>query len=111
MVDEIRLTVTEEVPATTAVDEEFLDLLDERWIRDEFEAIVAASWEEPPARVPPNRPPSTPRGRAPHRHTVRRPPRVGLPVRPSGLGRAWARERSPPWARHRFGAAEERKGR
>jgi hypothetical protein len=85
-----------DAPATSAVDEEFLAVLgaDERWIRDEFEAIIAACWVEPPARVPHHRPPPAP-GVPPHR-AEGRPAHTRPGVSPRGPEGIWARERSPP---------------
>jgi hypothetical protein len=67
---------------------------DADWLRAEFDAIVEANWDEPPARPGPSgRPvpgparPDSPRRRA-------RPLRRGRPVGPTP-----ARERSPPVVR------------
>ena len=74
--------------------DEFLAVVyaDPDWLRAEFDAIVEASWDEPPARPEPcGRP--VPPGPDAARH----------PDRPAPIGRpaaaAPARERSPPGAR------------
>jgi hypothetical protein len=66
---------------------------DADWLRAEFDAIVAASWDEPPARPGPSgRPVPKPAGPGAARHRDRPVP-PGRPVIP-----APARERSPPYA-------------
>jgi len=65
---------------------------DADWLRAEFDAIVAASWDEPPARPEPCRragPPGPDAARHPDR-----PVPIGRPA-----AAAPARERSPPGAR------------
>ena len=85
------------------VEDELLDLVlrDPDLLRDEFEAIIAASWPEAPAVAPPTRPAPpaavpNPSGPGPHRtHPLPRSgsgdPRPGCP-RPAAAGR----QRSPP---------------
>lgn len=81
------------MPTTTDCDE-FLDILcaDEELLRAEFDAIVGASWDEPPPPTPPE--PPTPPWRAPSDRDW-----AGLRAAPApfpcGAGR-WARQRSPP---------------
>jgi hypothetical protein len=64
---------------------------DADWLRAEFDAIVAASWDQPPARPEPSGSPDP----APGRPAV-----AGWPERPvppgRRLGAAPARERGPP---------------
>ena len=78
----------------TTSDTEFLDLVlgDEDLLRDEFEAIIAASWQEPPPRRPAlpgpgDRLPTWPVARPGH-HTAR------LPTEPNR--RLRGRQRAPP---------------
>ena len=65
---------------------------DADWLRAEFDAIVAASWDEPPARPEPS-------GRTlpPRPHAARHPDRPVPTGRPAAA--VPARERSPPGAR------------
>ena len=65
---------------------------DADWLRAEFDAIVAASWDEPPARRRPSGRPGPPRPDA-----ARHPDRPVPTGRPAAA--APARERSPPGAR------------
>ena len=52
--------------ATRAADTEFADLMcaDPQWLREEFDALIAASFSPPPA-LPPLAPPWVPRRRGP----------------------------------------------
>ena len=64
---------------------------DADWLREEFDAIVAASWDEPPARPEPSGRPVPGPGRPDAPRRWDRPLRPGRPVGPTP-----ARERSPP---------------
>src|SRR5437588_379524 len=68
----------------------------ERGIRDALEAIIAASWAEPPARLPHHRPPPAPGDRPPPHRAGGRPPHTRPGAKPPRPDRTWARERSPP---------------
>lgn len=77
------------------VGDEFADLVyaDPQWLREEFDALIAASFSRPPA-VPPLAPPGIP-----PRNSWR--PPSGQASEHFPAGRAWAREhahrqRSPP---------------
>jgi hypothetical protein len=52
--------------ATRAADTEFADLIcaDPQWLREEFDALIAASFSRPPA-LPPPAPPQVPPRREP----------------------------------------------
>jgi hypothetical protein len=88
--------------STRETDATFTDLIcaDQQWLREEFDALIAASFDEPPVPPPPTPPPPTPR---------RVPPRPGHPGPPSWrpapgpvattfpvAGPAHGRQRSPP---------------
>jgi hypothetical protein len=83
--------------ATRAADTAFAELIcaDAQWLRKEFDALIAASFGQPPA-APPPAPPRVPPSRgstgAPGQHRPRlRLPAVTLPVTMQGR-----RQRSPP---------------
>jgi hypothetical protein len=66
---------------------------DTEWLRAEFDAIVDASWDEPPARPEPSgRPVPGPARPYPPRRRAR-------PLRRGPVGPTPARERSPPVVR------------
>jgi hypothetical protein len=65
---------------------------DADWLRAEFDAIVAASWDEPPAR-----PELSSRPVPPRPHSTRHPDRPVPTGRPAAA--VPARERSPPGGR------------
>jgi hypothetical protein len=81
---------------TSTLDEQFLAIVceDEDMLRAEFDAIIAASFDDPP-----------PRQRQPAPRPACPPPRWG--VRQAGISRChaqpvlsmerWVRQRSPPW--------------
>jgi hypothetical protein len=76
--------------------EDFLDIVysDAEFVRAEFEAIVAASWDDPPARPPRRDRPGPPSSRRRHRPG---PPCLvpgALPV--WGSGGSGGRQRGPP---------------
>lgn len=84
-------------PTARTVEEQFLDLIygDPDLLTDEFDAIIAAEWPEPPA----DRPGRSDAARTPGRG---RPRRAADPVRGPvsqprhpGTG-GWTRQRSPP---------------
>ena len=84
--------------ATRDADTAFAELIcaDAQWLREEFDALIAASFSQPPA-APPPAPPRVPpaRGRTgpPGRHRPRpSPPAITLPVPAPGQ----RRQRSPP---------------
>jgi hypothetical protein len=82
------------MPTATERDE-FLAIVcaDEELLRAEFEAIVGASWDEPPPPTPREPPtPSWPGPPDPESADLR--PATPPPF-PCGAGR-WARQRSPP---------------
>ena len=84
--------------ATCDADTAFAELIcaDAQWLREEFDALVAASFGQPPAapppappRVPPRRrPPVPPRWRQPQPHPPATSDRVTVPGQ--------RRQRSPP---------------
>jgi hypothetical protein len=83
-------------PAGT-IDDAFLDIIcqDEELLRAEFDALVAASWDEPP---PPPRPPAVPRpadNPAPQPAT-RTTTAQEIPSRSHHPAPAGRRQRSPP---------------
>ncbi|GAA2390307.1 hypothetical protein GCM10010404_54430 [Nonomuraea africana] len=84
--------------ATRRVDGEFAELIcaDDQWLRDTFDALIAASYGPPPARpgppAPPRTPPSWPSGRPLHTWCQKRTP-DGVPlVKPPRIRRG----RAPP---------------
>jgi hypothetical protein len=76
----------------------FVDVIcaDPQWVREEFDALISASFGEPPAPPPPA-PPRVPPGGGP-RFPPSRPRSVALP--PAGTGTparpGHRRQRSPP---------------
>lgn len=76
--------------------EEFIDLVcsDEDWVRDEFDAIIAAEWIGPPAAEPTQTAPK------PGPHPAHTPPPAGPALPPRRSQRpgtdGWVRQRSPP---------------
>ncbi len=84
--------------ATCDVDAAFAELIyaDAQWLREEFDALIASSFGQPPAapppappRVPPRRrPPAPPRWRQPRPHPPATSGRVTVPGQ--------RRQRSPP---------------
>ncbi|TDE38704.1 hypothetical protein [Actinomadura sp. 6K520] len=83
------------------VDREFAELIcaDEQWLRDEFDALVAASFGGPPTRPGPPAPPWTPPAGRPWRYlpfSFPAPPAVRRAARPAGSGLPMRRQRSPP---------------
>ena len=84
--------------ATCDADTAFAELIyaDAQWLREEFDALIAASFGQPPAapppappRVPPHRrPPAPPRWRQPQPHPPVTSGRVTVPGQ--------RRQRSPP---------------
>jgi hypothetical protein len=84
--------------ATRDADRAFAELIyaDAQWLREEFDALIAASFGQPPAapppappRVPPRRrPPVPPRWRQPQPHPSATSGRVTVPGQ--------RRQRSPP---------------
>lgn len=79
---------------TSTLEEQFLAIVcaDDELVRAEFEAIIDASWDEPPPSRPARRPPYQPPGgvlyRAADTGTDVAPPPPGVP--------RWVRQRSPP---------------
>src|ERR1700759_2135609 len=79
-------------------DTAFAELIyaDAQWLREEFDALIAASFGQPPAAPPPPRPRVPPRRRPP----VPPPWRQSPPIPPDAAGRKTApghrRQRSPP---------------
>lgn len=82
------------------VDEQFAAIVcaDDEWVRAEFDALVAAAWDDPPATPGPvARPPAAGRPAPRWRPEPERPPRRDVGVE------AWARQRSPPGKDRRSG--------
>jgi len=79
-------------------DTAFAELIyaDAQWLREEFDALIAASFGQPPAAPPPAPPRVPPRRRPP----VPPPRRQSQPIPPDTTGRKTApghrRQRSPP---------------
>jgi len=69
---------------------------DQQWVDAEFDALISASFSEPPAPPPPAPPRVPPRPGNPS--TPSRQPAVGLAAIPAGpaAGPARGRQRSPP---------------
>ena len=84
--------------ATCDADTAFAELIcaDAQWLREEFDALIAASFGQPPAAPPPAPPRVPPRRRPP----VPPPRRQSQPIPPDTTGRKTApghrRQRSPP---------------
>jgi hypothetical protein len=84
--------------ATCDVDTAFSELVyaDAQWLREEFEALIAASFGQPPAAPPPAPPRVPPRRRPPAPPRWRQP----QPIPPVTTGLRTApghrRQRSPP---------------
>lgn len=80
-------------------DREFAELIcaDDRWLRDEFDALIAASFGGPPTRLRPPAPPWTPPTGRPWRHSLFPSPRA-VPAAAPGVGAGYLmrRERAPP---------------
>jgi hypothetical protein len=84
--------------ATCDTDTAFAELIyaDAQWLREEFDALIAASFGQPPAAPPPapprvpshRRPPGTPGWRQPQPHPTATSGRVTAPGQ--------RRQRSPP---------------
>jgi hypothetical protein len=84
---------------TRRVDGEFAELIcaDDQWLREEFDALIAASYGRPPARPGPPAPPHNPPGWRPRRYS----PAARRPHTPTGTWTAASsgtirRQRSPP---------------
>ncbi|GAA0231524.1 hypothetical protein GCM10009527_030100 [Actinomadura nitritigenes] len=77
---------------------EFAELVyaDEQWLRDEFDALVAANYGTPPARPGPPAPPDTPPTGRPWRYLVPMVPERLSDRGPTAAGRGIRRQRSPP---------------
>jgi hypothetical protein len=77
-----------------AIAAEFADVVytDDQFVRDEFDALVAANWGPPRDRSPHRRGPSPPPAAAGRRHVSWTPPTH--PDRTRDI--RWRRERSPP---------------
>lgn len=85
------------MPGPRVRSEAFVDLVvaDEQWLRTEFDAIIAASFDEPPRSRPPvRRRAAYPRLPAGDGEAVSAPGSDGNPPR-----RPWRRQRSPPLTR------------
>src|SRR5690606_4617318 len=85
------------VPPRT--DREFaaLVLADDRWLRNEFEALIAASFGGPPAWPGPPAPPRTPSAGRPWRYSSSPHARAARRARAAGgTDRSLRRQRSPP---------------
>ena len=84
--------------ATRETGTEFADLMcaDPQWLREEFDALIAASFGRPPAPPPPA-PPRVPPRRVPW-HSPSGPRAGHLPARRTvrGSGNGCRRQRSPP---------------
>jgi hypothetical protein len=84
--------------ATRATDTAFAELIcaDAQWLREEFDALIAASFGQPPAAPPPAPPRVPPRRRPPVPPRWRQP----RPIPPATTGRVTVpgqrRQRSPP---------------
>jgi len=84
--------------ATRDADAAFAELIcaDAQWLREEFDALIAASFSQPPAApppAPPRAPPPRSRTGPPGRHR----PRPGAPaLTPPVTTPAQRRQRSPP---------------
>jgi hypothetical protein len=84
--------------ATRDVDTVFADLIctDAQWLREEFDALIAASFGQPPTAPPPAPPRVPPRrrhpGPSPWGRLRRRPPAVTAVITAPGH----RRQRSPP---------------
>jgi hypothetical protein len=86
-------------PTTWRTTGEFAELIcaDDQWLREEFDALIAASYGRPPALPGPPAPPHTPPGRRPRRRpvsSVRARTRAGTRT-PASHGTI-RRQRSPP---------------
>jgi hypothetical protein len=83
--------------ATRNADDVFAELIcaDAQWLREEFDALIAASFRQPPAARPPA-PPRIPRRRPPrppgHQRPRHGPPAMIVPAIMPGQ----SRQRSPP---------------
>jgi hypothetical protein len=83
-------------PSTREADAAFADLIcaDPQWLDAEFDALIAASFGEPPAPPPPAPPRVPPRpGSTPSR---RRTPGPAAAASPAAAGPGFGRQRSPP---------------
>jgi len=84
--------------ATRDADAMFAELIcaDAQWLREEFDALIAASFRQPPAApppAPPRVPPRRPRPGPPGQHCPRPcPPAMILPI----TAPRQRRQRSPP---------------
>jgi hypothetical protein len=84
--------------ATREADAAFAELIcaDAQWLREEFDALISASFGQPPAApppAPPRVPPSPGRTSPPSSHR----PRPRLPAAPSAIAApGHRRQRSPP---------------
>jgi hypothetical protein len=84
--------------ATREADTAFAELIcaDVQWLREEFDALISASFSQPPAApppAPPRVPPSGGRTGPPRQHR----PRSRLPAAPSPVTTPeYRRQRSPP---------------
>ena len=83
--------------ATREADAVFVDLIcaDPQWLDAEFDALIAASFSEPPASPPPAPPRVPPRPGIP-RPTCRRPSPGPVAVTSPATRPAHGRQRSPP---------------
>ena len=84
-------------PASTGtIDDAFLDIIchDEELLRAEFDALVAASWDEPPSPPPPAGP--RPADNPAPRPTTRASTEQQVPPQSYHPGPAGRRQRSPP---------------
>jgi hypothetical protein len=85
--------------ATRDADAMFADLIcaDAQWLREEFDALIADSFRQPPAAPPPAPPRVPPRRRHPGPSGCQRPARLRLPaviIFVTAPGQR--RQRSPP---------------
>jgi hypothetical protein len=84
--------------ATREVDAAFAELIcaDAQWLREEFDALVSASFGQPPA-APPPAPPRVPPSRGHTGPPTQHRPRHHLPAVPSRVATPeHRRQRSPP---------------
>ena len=84
--------------STRAADAAFADLIctDPQWLREEFDALISASFSEPPAPPPPPAPPRVPPRPGPPPPPSRRPaPGPAVTTGPAAAPQ-YRRQRSPP---------------
>ena len=83
---------------TREVDAAFADLIcdDPQWLRAEFDALISASFSEPPAPPPPAPPRVPPRPGIPSPPSRRPAPGLTDAAFPAATGTGHGRQRSPP---------------